>query len=223
MARKIILNDNGLSEKEQAVLDYIIWTKAQLGYPPSIREICDAVNLKSTSSVQHYLDTLEEKGYVRRDPSKPRALEVLKGAGEPGSINLSDQDEKEDNSDIIQAPIIGHVAAGTPILADQNVEGYFPLPSSEFGRQDTYMLRVHGESMINAGIFDGDKVIVEPCETAENGEIVVALIDDSATVKRFYRENGRYRLQPENDSMDPIYTDHVKIQGKVVGLLRTMK
>ncbi|MCC8026111.1 MAG: transcriptional repressor LexA [Clostridium sp.] len=221
MPRRIILNENGLTHKEQAVLDYIIERQEQMGYPPAVREICQVVNLKSTSSVQHYLDSLEKKGYLRRDPSKPRALEILKTGSKQAAEPESDA--VDSCCEIIHAPIIGDVAAGTPILAQQNIDGYYPLPADEFGGRDVYMLRVHGDSMINAGIYDGDKVIVETCDTAENGEIVVALVEDSATVKRFYAEDGRYRLQPENDTMQPMYFDNVRIQGKVIGLLRSMR
>lgn len=219
MPRKIILNENGLTEKEQAVLDYIIERQEKLGYPPAVREICEAVHLKSTSSVHDYLSALERKGYLRRDPTKPRAIEILKSANNV----LLKSNTYVPCCEVIHAPIIGDVAAGTPILAEQNVGGYFPLPAEEFGGKDVYMLRVHGDSMINIGIYDGDRVIVEACDTAENGEIVVALVDDSATVKRFFKESGRYRLQPENDTMPPMYFDHVRIQGKVIGLLRNMR
>lgn len=219
MPRRIMLNENGLTGKEQAVLDYIIERKEQLIYPPSVREICENVNLKSPSSVQYYLDSLEKKGYLRRDPSKPRALEILKSA----KRRPMEFEAEESACEIIHVPIIGDVAAGTPILANQNIDGYCLLPADEFGGRDVYMLRVRGDSMINVGIYDGDKVIVETCNTAENGEIVVALVDDSATVKRFYAEDGRYRLQPENDTMPPMYFDDVCIQGKVIGLLRSIK
>lgn len=197
-------NDNGLSKKEQEVLDCILESITKFGYPPSVRDICKIVGLSSSSSVQHYMVSLEEKGYIRRDPAKPRALET-----------------RTFNTDVIRVPIIGDIAAGTPILAIQNIDGYFPLPASEFGGREVYMLRVHGNSMINAGILDGDSIIVESTEMAENGEIVVALIDDSATVKRFYKEDGYYRLQPENDEMEPIIVKNVIIQGKVIGLLRS--
>lgn len=209
MGGKRKLNQNGLTDKEQKIYDYIISEQERVGYPPSVREICEYMGLKSTSSSHNYLVSLESKGLIKRDPTKPRALEVLKP-------------EEKIQCEIIHVPIIGDVAAGVPILANQNVDGYCPLPAEDFGRKDVYMLRVHGDSMINAGIYDGDKVIVENTDTAENGEIVVALVDDSATVKRFFKENGRYRLQPENDNMSPMYFEHVRIQGRVIGLLRTM-
>lgn len=206
------LNSNGLTNKEQKVFDYILNCISDDGYPPTVRDICKAVDLNSPSSVQHYLVSLESKGYIKRDPEKPRALEILK---------TQDDRQAYDRCGIVHVPLIGDIAAGTPILAIQNIDGYFPLPASEFGGRDVYMLRVHGNSMINAGIYDGDSIIVESTETAENGEIVVALIDDSATVKRFYKEDGYYRLQPENDEMNPILVDNVAIQGKVIGLLRS--
>ena len=203
------LNQNGLTNKAQRIYDFIVEEQERVGYPPSVREICEYMGLKSTSSSHSYLKLLEAKGLIKRDPTKPRALEII-------------SNKTEQQCKIIHAPIIGDVAAGTPILANQNIDGYCPLPAEDFGRKDVYMLRVHGDSMINAGIYDGDKVIVENTDTAENGEIVVALVDDSATIKRFFRENGRYRLQPENDSMPPMYFNQVIIQGKVIGLLRTM-
>ena len=180
------------------------------GFPPAVREICEAVNLKSTSSVHAHLETLEKNGYIRRDPTKPRAIEIL------------DDEFALNRREMVQVPIIGTVAAGEPILAQEHIEDYFPIPAEILPNTDTFMLKVKGESMINAGIFHGDRVIVEQTNTAENGEIVVALVDDSATVKRFYKENGHYRLQPENDTMEPIIVDHVQILGKVIGLFRMM-
>ncbi len=186
------LNQNGLTNKAQRIYDFIVEEQERVDYPPSVREICEYMGLKSTSSSHSYLKLLEAKGLIKRDPIKPRALEII-------------SNKTEQQCKIIHAPIIGDVAAGTPILANQNIDGYCRLPAEDFGRKDVYMLRVHGDSMINAGIYDGDKVIVENTDTAENGEIVVALVDDSATIKRFFKENGRYRLQPENDSMPPPY------------------
>ncbi|MCD8000645.1 MAG: transcriptional repressor LexA [Clostridiales bacterium] len=205
-------NDNGLTVKEGKVFAYILNCISECGYPPTVRDICKAVGLNSPSSIQHYLVSLESKGYIKRDPEKPRALEILK---------TQDDRQAYNKSNIVHVPLVGDIAAGTPLLAIQNIDGYFPLPASEFGGRDVYMLRVHGNSMINIGILDGDSIIVESTETAENGEIVVALIDDSATVKRFYKEDGYYRLQPENDEMEPILVDNVAIQGKVIGLLRS--
>ena len=205
MARKKV------SQKQQEILDYIKACILKKGYPPAVREICEAVHLKSTSSVHSHLETLERNGYIRRDPTKPRAIEVL------------DNQFSTQRREAVQVPIIGTVAAGQPILAEQNIEEYFPIPSEYLpAGREVFILRVKGESMINAGIFNGDQVIVQQMNIAENGDIVVALLDDSATVKRFYRENGHYRLQPENDTMEPIIVSDVQILGKVVGLFRRM-
>lgn len=197
-----------ISTKQREILDYIKSEILQRGYPPAVREICEAVHLKSTSSVHSHLETLEKNGYIRRDPTKPRAIEIV-----DDSFNLS-------RHEIVNVPIVGTVTAGQPILAIENIEGYFPLLSEDIPKSETFMLKVKGESMINAGIFNGDLILVEKQVTAENGEIVVALIDDSATVKTFYKEDNHFRLQPENDTMDPIIVDHVEILGKVRGLYR---
>lgn len=197
-----------ISAKQREILDYIKSEILQKGYPPAVREICEAVQLKSTSSVHSHLETLEKNGYIRRDPTKPRAIEIV-----DDSFNLS-------RHDIVNVPIIGTVTAGQPILAVENIEGYFPLLSEDLPKSDTFMLKVKGESMINAGIFSGDLILVEKQSTAENGEIVVALIEDSATVKTFYKEDNHFRLQPENDTMEPIIVDNVEILGKVRGLYR---
>lgn len=199
-----------ITAKQQEILEYIKETILKKGYPPAVREICEAVHLKSTSSVHSHLESLERSGYIRRDPTKPRAIEIL------------DDTFALTRREMVQVPIIGTVAAGQPILAQENIEDYFPIPASILPNAETFMLRVKGESMINIGIFDGDQVIVEKTSTAQNGEIVVALVGDSATVKRFYREKGHYRLQPENDSMEPIIVDEVEILGKVIGLFRIM-
>ena len=199
-----------ISAKQQEILEYIKETILKKGYPPAVREICEAVNLKSTSSVHSHLETLEENGYIRRDPTKPRAIEIL-----DDHFNLT-------RREIANIPLIGSVAAGQPILAQENIENYFPVPVDLIPNQEAFILKVKGESMINAGILDGDHIIVAQQETADNGDIVVALLDDSATVKRFYRENSQIRLQPENDTMEPIYATDVQILGKVVGLLRFM-
>jgi len=197
-----------ISTKQREILDYIKSEILQKGYPPAVREICEAVKLKSTSSVHSHLETLEKNGYIRRDPTKPRAIEIV-----DDSFNLS-------RRDIVNVPIIGTVTAGQPILAVENIDGYFPILSEDLPNTDTFMLKVKGESMINAGIFDGDMIIVEKKATAENGDIVVALIEDSATVKTFYKEENHFRLQPENDTMDPIIVDSLEILGKVRGLYR---
>lgn len=199
-----------ITAKQQEILEYIKECILKKGYPPAVREICEAVHLKSTSSVHSHLETLERNGYIRRDPTKPRAIEIL------------DDEFALTRREMVQVPVIGTVAAGQPILAEENIEDYFPIPASILPNAETFMLRVKGESMINVGIFDGDQVIVERMSTARNGEIVVALVDDSATVKRFFKEKGCYRLQPENDAMEPIIVDHVEILGKVIGLFRMM-
>lgn len=197
-----------ITPKQQEILDYIKKEILQKGYPPAVRDICQAVHLKSTSSVHSHLETLEKNGFIRRDPTKPRAIEIL------------DEDFYMNRKEMVQIPVVGNVAAGTPILAVENIEDYFPMPVSMLPNKDTFILRVKGDSMINMGILDGDFVIVACADTAENGEVVVALVDDSATVKRFYKEDGYYRLQPENDAMEPIIVSDVTIQGKVIGLLR---
>ena len=191
-----------ISPKQQEILDYIKSQILERGFPPAVRDICDAVHLKSTSSVHSHLETLEKNGFIRRDPTKPRAIEIL-----DDSFNFT-------RREMVNVPMIGRVAAGEPILAEQNIENYFPIPMEFMPNNQTFMLKVKGESMINAGIFDGDLVLVEQCQTARNGEMVVALIEDGATVKTFYKEKDAIRLQPENDSMDPIIVTDVKILGK---------
>ena len=198
-----------ISHKQQEILNYIKDEILSRGFPPAVREICDAVHLKSTSSVHAHLESLERNGYIRRDPTKPRAIEIL-----DDNFNLT-------RREVVNVPMIGTVAAGQPILAVENIEGYFPIPSEFMPNEQSFMLKVKGESMINAGILDGDQVLVEKKKDAQNGDIVVALLDDSATVKTFYREDGHIRLQPENDSMDPIIVDHeIQILGKVFGVFR---
>lgn len=197
-----------ITPKQQEILEYIKETILKKGYPPAVREICEAVHLKSTSSVHSHLETLEEKGYIRRDPTKPRTIEIIDDC-----FNLT-------RREVVNVPVLGTVAAGQPLYAEENIENYYPIPSDLLPNTETFMLKVRGNSMINAGILEGDQIIVEHCPTARNGEIVVALVDDSATVKRFFKENGHYRLQPENESMDPIIVNHVEILGKVIGLFR---
>lgn len=199
-----------ITSKQQEILEYIKDTILKKGYPPAVREICEAVKLKSTSSVHSHLETLEKNGYIRRDPTKPRTIEIIDDC-----FNLA-------RREVVNVPLIGTVAAGTPLLAQENIETYFPIPSELLPNKEIFMLKVKGDSMIEAGIFNGDQILVEKTNTAENGEIVVALLDDSATVKRFYREDGYYRLQPENASMEPIFVDEVQILGKVIGLFRMM-
>ena len=189
-------------------MEYIKSQILERGFPPAVRDICEAVHLKSTSSVHSHLETLEKNGYIRRDPTKPRAIEIL-----DDSFNFM-------RREMVNVPIIGRVAAGEPILAEQNIENYFPIPMEYMPNSPTFMLKVRGESMINAGILDGDMVLVEQISTARNGEMVVALIEDGATVKTFYKEDGHIRLQPENDTMDPIIVVDVQILGKVIGIFR---
>ena len=197
-----------ITPKQQEILEYIKSQILNKGYPPAVREICEEVHLKSTSSVHSHLETLEKNGYIRRDPTKPRAIEIV-----DDSFNLS-------RREIVNVPIVGTVAAGQPILATENIESYFPLLSEDVPSGETFMLRVKGDSMINVGIFDGDQILIKKQPVAENGDIIVALIDDSATVKTYYKENGHFRLQPENDRMDPIIVSDLTILGKVVGLYR---
>ncbi len=197
-----------ISAKQQEILDYIKEEILKKGYPPTVREICETVHLKSTSSVHSHLETLEKNGYIRRDPTKPRAIEIC------------DDSFQMVRTEMVSLPVIGRVAAGQPILAQENVEDYFPVPAEIVPAGDSFILNVHGDSMINKGILNGDKVFVNACSTAENGEMVVALIGDSATVKTFYKEEGHIRLQPENDTMDPIIVDDCQILGKVFGVLR---
>ena len=199
-----------ITPKQQEILEYIKEIILKKGYPPSVREICEAVRLKSTSSVHSHLETLEQKGYIRRDPTKPRTIEIIDDC-----FNLT-------RRELVNVPMIGTVAAGQPILAEENIENYFPIPVELLPNEQTFMLRVKGESMINAGIFDGDQIIVKQQDYARNGEIVVALVEDSATVKRFYKEKGHYRLQPENDALEPIIVDDIRILGVVIGLVRMM-
>lgn len=204
------MSQGKITAKQQEILEYIKETILKKGYPPAVREICEAVRLKSTSSVHSHLEQLEKNGYIRRDPTKPRTIEIIDDC-----FNLT-------RREVVNVPLIGTVAAGAPILAQENIENYFPIPVEMLPNKETFMLNVKGDSMIDAGIFNGDKVIVEQTSTARNGEIVVALVDDSATVKTFYKENGHFRLQPENPALEPIIVDEVNILGKVIGLFRMM-
>ena len=197
-----------ISEKQREILEYIKKEILNRGYPPAVREICEAVDLKSTSSVHSHLETLEKNGYIRRDPTKPRAIEII-----DDNFNLG-------RREMVNVPVIGRVAAGQPILAVENIESYFPIPAEFMPNEQAFLLRVKGESMINAGILDGDNVLVKRQKDANNGDIVIALVDDSATVKTFYREDGHIRLQPENDSMEPIIVSDCEILGKVFGVFR---
>ena len=200
-----------ITDKQREILEYIRDTILAKGYPPAVREICEAVHLKSTSSVHSHLETLEKNGYIRRDPTKPRTIEIL------------DDDFALTRREMVNVPVIGTVAAGMPILAEENIEDYMPIPVEMLPNKEVFMLKVKGESMIDAGIFNNDRVIVAKQDTAMNGEMVVALIEDSATVKTFYKEDGHFRLQPENASMDPIIVNDVQILGKVIGLFRMMR
>ena len=200
-----------ISSKQKEILEFMKSEILSKGYPPAVREICEAVHLKSTSSVHAHLETLEKNGYIRRDPAKPRAIEIV-----DDSFNIS-------RREIVNIPIVGTVTAGQPILAVENIEGYFPIPMDYMPNTETFMLKVKGDSMINAGIFDSDYIIVQQQSHAQNGDFVVALIEDSVTVKTFYKEKDYYRLQPENDYMSPIIVPEVEILGKVIGLFRTFK
>ena len=201
-----------ITPKQQEILDFLKKEILMKGYPPAVREICEAVHLKSTSSVHSHLETLEKNGYIRRAPTKPRAIEIM-----DDSFNYL-----RTETEIASIPVIGTVAAGQPLLAVENITDYFPFPANLLPNKETFILRVKGDSMINMGILDGDYIIVEQTNTAQNGEVIVALVDDSATVKRFYAEDGHFRLQPENDFMEPIIVDHVEILGKVIRLIRTL-
>ena len=209
-----------ISKRQQAIYDFIKSYTEGHGYPPSVREIGSAVGLASPSTVHMHLKALEELGLIKRDSKKPRTIEVVQSHDE-GETKLAKVDQDVDRN-VITLPLVGRVAAGTPILAEQNVEETLTLPTSIVGDSSSFILRVRGESMINVGIFDGDYIIVKEQHDAHNGEIVVALIDDSATVKTFYREQDRIRLQPENDNMAPIYADNPVILGRVTALIRSM-
>ena len=214
-----------ITVKQQQILDYIKDEILNKGYPPAVREICEAVNLKSTSSVHSHLETLEKNGYIRRDPTKPRAIEIC------------DDNFQMVRTEMVSLPVIGQVAAGQPILAEENIESYFPVPADMVPNGESFVLKVKGDSMINVGIYSGDQIFVKSCQTADNGDtafriakqshphliIMDVMIDDSATVKTFYKENGHVRLQPENDSMDPIIVDDCQILGKVFGVFRLYK
>ncbi|EOS69215.1 repressor LexA [Lachnospiraceae bacterium MD308] len=199
-----------ISAKQLEILEYIKSQILERGFPPAVRDICEAVHLKSTSSVHSHLETLEKNGYIRRDPTKPRAIEIL------------DDNFNFIRREMVNVPIVGRVAAGEPLLAEQNIENYFPIPMEYMPNKQTFMLKVQGESMINAGILDGDYVLVEERETTCDGEMVVALIEDGATVKTFYKEEENIRLQPENDTMEPIIVSDCTVLGKVIGVFRFM-
>lgn len=197
-----------ITKKQEEILTYIKSQILSRGFPPSVREICEAVNLKSTSSVHSHLETLEKNGYIHRDPTKPRAIEIL-----DDTFNLT-------RREVVNVPIIGHIAAGEPLLAQENIENYFPVPVEMLPNKQTYLLVVQGESMVNAGILNGDYVLIQEEHTASDGDMVAALVEDGATVKTFYKEDGYIRLQPENDDMEPILVKDVTILGKVIGVFR---
>ncbi len=226
-----------LKEREQKILDYMKAEIRRQGYPPTVREVCQALGIKSTSTAHKDLASLERKGFLRKDPAKRRAYEILHndtektqasalagGASSSGVPGASAFESAEvQRTDVVDIPLVGRIAAGTPILAEQNIEDSFPLPTRYLPRGNSFMLTVRGESMIEAGIFDGDYILVEEQHTADNGDIVVAMIDgfeSEATVKTFYKEDGHVRLQPENSSMSPIIVQDVKILGRVRGVFR---
>lgn len=200
-----------ITSKQSEILEFMKEEILNKGYPPSVREICEAVKLKSTSSVHSHLETLEKNGYIRRNPTKPRAIEII-----DDSFNLV-------RREVSNIPIVGNVAAGAPLLAVENITNYFPIPTEFLPNTECFMLNVKGDSMINIGIFSGDQVLVQKQSDAKNGDIVVALVEDSATVKTFYKEDGHIRLQPENDDMDPIIVPDCMIIGKVIGVFRFLR
>lgn len=210
MARKI-------TRRQQQIYDFVKAYQVENGYPPSVREIAEAVGLSSPSTVHAHLGALEEHGLIRRDASKPRALEVF---NEDGTSTRAPRPELASPRGTVSLPLVGRVAAGIPILAEQNIEETFTLPTEIATDTSSFVLEVHGDSMVNAGIYNGDFIIVREQHSAMNGEIVVAMIEGEATVKTFYKERGRVRLQPENDAMEPIYADNPQILGKVVALMR---
>lgn len=211
-----------LTKRQIAILDFITQQIRLKGYPPSVREIGEAVGLQSSSTVHSHLTQMEQKGYIRRDPTKPRAIMILKDSnGDADFYNTAETTDGSTYEEMIALPLLGQVAAGLPILADENIEDTISFPMRFIRQNDSFLLKVKGDSMINVGIFDGDLIAVAPQKTANNGDIIVALLGDEATVKTFYKEKGRIRLQPENDSMEPIYATNVEIIGKVAALFRT--
>lgn len=216
-----------LSKRQENILRYIIQQVQLLGYPPAVREIGKAVGLTSSSTVHTHLTQLEQKGYIARDPAKPRAIMILKDwEGNPyvKDTPANTVEETEETFDeVVNLPLYGNVAAGAPIYAEDNIEDTITFPMRFVRHNGSFMLKIKGESMINAGIFDGDYIIVAPQKTARNGEIIVAMIDGEATCKTFYQEANRVRLQPENDFMEPIYAEEVEILGKVISLFRNMQ
>ena len=210
-----------ISKKQEEILTYMKQEILERGFPPSVREICEAVHLRSTSSVHAHLEALEKNGYIRKDATKPRAIEVIDSDFRDQRLKqIGFAAEPQISEEYASVPVLGHVAAGQPLLAVEQIESHFPVPVDRLPNQQTFLLRVKGESMIEAGILDGDYVLVKQQDTAERGAMVVALIDDEATVKTFYRENGHFRLQPENSEMKPIIAKEAVILGKVIASVR---
>lgn len=216
MARKI-------TKRQQQIYDFIRSYQTEKGYPPSVREMAAAVGLSSPSTVHAHLSALEAHGLIKRDKTKPRALEVFEQEGNPdNNLDISQESPVPEMRGVVSLPLVGRVAAGMPILAEQNIEDTFTIPTEIASDSSSFILEVHGNSMINVGIYNGDYIIVREQPSAMNGDIVVAMIDGSATVKTFYKERGRVRLQPENDAMEPIFSDNPTILGKVVALMRRL-
>ena len=216
MARKI-------TKRQQQIYDFIRSYQTEKGYPPSVREMAAAVGLSSPSTVHAHLSALEAHGLIKRDKTKPRALEVFEQEGNPdNNLDISQESPVPEMRGVVSLPLVGRVAAGMPILAEQNIEDTFTIPTEIASDSSSFILEVHGNSMINVGIYNGDYIIVREQPSAMNGDIVVAMIDGAATVKTFYKERGRVRLQPENDAMEPIFADNPTILGKVVALMRRL-
>lgn len=216
MARKI-------TKRQQQIYDFIRSYQTEKGYPPSVREMAAAVGLSSPSTVHAHLSALEAHGLIKRDKTKPRALEIFEQEGNPdNNLDISQESPVPEMRGVVSLPLVGRVAAGMPILAEQNIEDTFTIPTEIASDSSSFILEVHGNSMINVGIYNGDYIIVREQPSAMNGDIVVAMIDGSATVKTFYKERGRVRLQPENDAMEPIFADNPTILGKVVALMRRL-
>lgn len=216
---------DSLKEREQRILTYMRNEIRQKGYPPTVREICTALDIKSTSTAHKYIDNLEKKGYIKKDPAKPRALMIIDPETEEKEASLQSREKtaNTERADVVDIPVVGRIAAGTPIMADENIEDTFPVPARYLPKGNNFMLTVKGESMVEAGIFDGDYILVQQQNTARDGDIVVAMVDgfeSEATVKTFYKEEGHIRLQPENQTMSPIIVKDVKILGLVKGVFR---
>ncbi|MBR3134453.1 MAG: transcriptional repressor LexA [Clostridia bacterium] len=217
---KSVRDANGLNKRERNILNYIQKEVDTKGYAPSVREICKAVNLKSTATVQGYLTKLEERGFIKKENQKGRTLRLIKNAKGQDVDKVDEPKQFYGGKELVDVPVIGKITAGQPILAVENVTDTFPIPIDFVGNSESFMLTVRGESMIEAGILDGDFILVRKESSAENGQIVVALIEDEATVKTFYKEKDHIRLQPENHTMEPIIVPDCKILGKVCGVFR---